>query len=94
MSNYEDKTYLGYVYDSNGYHNGAIELQGVNEVANFVCDVNTINNNKVITDILDELVFNTIGYFVDRFGNNVSNDERRILLSTIMTKQEELFEEE
>ena len=88
MSNYEDKTYLGYVYDKNGYHNGAIELIGITDVVNFVCNPDTVNNDKIVTDIMDELILNTFGYFVDRFGTNVSNEEKRILLSSIMSKQE------
>ena len=43
---------------------------------------------------MDELILNTFGYFVDRFGTKVSNEEKRILLSSIMSKQEELFGEE
>ena len=82
--------YLGYVYDSDGYHRGAVELQTAEDVANFICDKEKLNNDKMITDMMDEHVVNTFGYFVDRFGPHVSAKERGELMTAIREKQDAL----
>lgn len=82
-------TYLGYVYDENGFHGEAVELHSAEEVAEFVCNVETIRNDKIVTDILDQKVLNTFGSFVDRFGSQVTNKERQELMDVILKKQQE-----
>ena len=39
-----------------------------------------LNNDKMITDIFDMHVVNTIGCFIDRFGTQVSSSERNEIL--------------
>lgn len=85
---FNNKHYLGYLYDGNGYHNGAVDLYGVDEVAKFVCD--NINNDKMITDLLDNHIVNTFGFFIDRYGQFVSNEERNLLHTAIISLQEKL----
>ena len=82
--------YLGYVYDDNGYHNGAIELETIDDVVNLIFDKKYLNNDKMITDIFDMHVVNTIGCFIDRFGPQVSSSERNEILGKVMKRQEEL----
>lgn len=86
-----ENTYFGYTYDENGFHNGAVELHSVEEVAKFVYDEDNLGKDKVVTDILDQKVLNTFGAFVDKFGNQVPSEERQELLKAIVEKQQEIL---
>ena len=51
-----------YTYDDNGMHNGYIIVESLEELAQFIV---SNENDKVITDIGDQLIIKTIGSFLD-----------------------------
>ena len=57
-----DLVFRCYTYDDNGMHNGYIIVESLEALAQFIV---SNENDKVITDIGDELIIKTIGSFLD-----------------------------
>lgn len=58
-----EEVLLGYIYGDNGLHNGAMRLKkSLKNIAAFIVQN---QQDKVITDIADNLVVKTIGSFID-----------------------------
>lgn len=85
-----NKTYLGYVFNK-GRHNGAVTLHGINELVDFILKEDTLSNDKIITDVYDNKVLNTLGIYVDQFGLYATKEERDAILSLLIPRQGTLF---
>lgn len=87
--------YFGYVYDSDGFRGGKhypmVVLEGGDAVASFVCNPDTIGNDKMITDTLDRMMFNTYGIYINEVGKNVTPEEVNNLIEKVKIAQSKIF---
>ena len=83
--------FLLYCYNSQGYHNGAIEIKDdVQSVARAIMYYGQ-KGDLVITDMMDELVCNTIGNFIDRWSGHGASfgleDLKEVIIPMQMTNK-------
>lgn len=87
--------YFGYVYGDGGIHKGnhspMVVLEGANAVAKFVCNKDTIGNDKLVTDTLDRMMFSTYGIYINEVGRNVDPEEVNDLIEKVKNAQSKIF---
>lgn len=81
------KQYLGYIIEADDTYGPARPLKNAEEVAQFVCNPDYIGNNKMVTNMLDQLVLSTYGCFVNRFADCVEEQEKNELLDAVKAIQ-------
>lgn len=87
--------YFGYVYEGSiheGRHYSMVVLEGSEAVAKFVCDPKTIGNDKMITDVLDRMMFSTYGIYINQKGKYGDPNEIDKLIEKVIEEQSKMFE--
>ena len=65
----EDEQFIGIIYEADGHYSKYYLEIGLESLAEFIC---SSDKNKLITDIDDYAVFNTIGKYIDLAANNLN----------------------
>lgn len=81
--------YLVYFIQKDGSYDRPTEAESIEELATLIC---SNQDDKIVTDVYDNLVFNTFGMFIDRFSDEYKH-LRSEILAVLIPKQEELYED-